>query len=256
MSPVLTRERNYYDRYYQAEGPAHFAKPAVVAFREYLVRRILAVTGAGPDTGVLSIGCGIGDTELLLARHVSHVTGVDLSEQAVSHAKRSAAAAGVFNTEFLASPWETARLPKGAFDLVVAVFFLHHLSDAELEAFPAKLLPLLKGGGKFYALEPSRQRLSGRVGKLLIPHLMKKYQTEDERQLDVRRTAGYFQTAGFEVRRDWFDFVSTPLAGLFPSWKRGFQVARVLDGPLTKCPGIRRLSSNFDLVATARSKTE
>jgi hypothetical protein len=37
-------------------------------------------------------------------------------------------------------------------------------------------------GGVFYSLDPSRHRLSGVVGRLLIPQLMKKYQTEDERE--------------------------------------------------------------------------
>jgi SAM-dependent methyltransferase len=198
---------------------------------------------------VLSIGCGIGDTELLLAGRVAQVTGVDLSPQAVAHAQRSAVQHGVSNTEFLASPWETVSFSDGPFDLVIAVFFLHHLTDQELAAFPARLLPLLRDGGKFYALEPSIQRLSGRVGRLLIPHLMKKYQTEDERQLARDVTGGYFQSAGFDVVTNWFDFLSTPLAGLFPSWTTGYRLARILDGPLTRCPGLRRVSSNFDFVA-------
>src|ERR1035438_2684843 len=52
MSSPLDREQAYYESFYEAEGPAHFAKPAVVAFREYLVRRIIAATGAGPQTRV------------------------------------------------------------------------------------------------------------------------------------------------------------------------------------------------------------
>jgi cyclopropane fatty-acyl-phospholipid synthase-like methyltransferase len=246
----MAREQAYYESYYESEGPAHFAKPAVVAFREYLVRRILTATGAGPHMRVLSIGCGIGDTELLLAPHVAHLTGVDLSAQAVAHAKRSAASRGIANAEFVANPWETALFQQGPFDLVIAVFFLHHLSDAELAAFPARIRPLLNAGGKCYALEPSVRRLSGRVGKLLIPQLMKKYQTDDERQLDMRRTAGYFTAAGFDVVPHWFDFVSTPLAGLFPSWRSGYRLARALDAPLTRLPLLRELSSNFDLVAS------
>lgn len=252
MSSALDREQAYYESYYESEGPAHFAKPAVVAFREYLVRRILSLTGAGPHTRVLSIGCGIGDTELLLARHVGHVTGVDLSRQAVAHAQRLAAAQSLRNTEFVAVPWETASFAQAPFDLIIAVFFLHHLSDQELAAFPARLLPLLNSGGKFYALEPSVRRLSGMVGKLFIPHLMKKYQTDDERQLDRQTTADCFQRASFDVTSYWFDFGSTPLAGLFPSWRSGYQLARLADGPLTSLPGLRELSSNFDLVATRR----
>ncbi|HMD50011.1 MAG TPA: class I SAM-dependent methyltransferase, partial [Bryobacteraceae bacterium] len=223
--------------------------PAVVAFREYLVARIRRAAGLRPSARVLSIGCGVGDTELLLAQSVAHVTGIDLSPAAVRQARYAAEAKRAGNVRFLEASWPTVRLDGETFDAVIAVFFLHHLPDDDLAAFPRQVFPLLRPGGPFYALEPSTRRLSGYVGKLLVPALMKKYQTEDERQLRPTSTAGLFRQAGFDSRTRWFDFCSTPLAGLFPSWRSGYRAARLLDGALTAAPGLRALSSNFELIA-------
>jgi len=252
LDSVRERELAYYENLYSTVGVGHFAKPAVVAFRDYLVRRILRSTGAGRRSRVLSIGCGIGDLELLLAPHVAGITGVDLSPAAIAEANRAAQARNITNVRFLEGAWQTAPLPDESFDLVLAIFFLHHLPDVDLAEFPKSLLPLLGKDAVFYALEPSAHRLSGFLGKLLVPRLMKKYQTDDERQLLPRPTATPFREAGFDVTTPWFDFVSTPLAGLFPSWAIGYGLARLLDEGLIACPGLRALSSNFELIAVRR----
>lgn len=246
---VLQRELAYYENLYSTHGPRMFAQPAVVLFREYLVRRILRATGAGAESRVLSIGCGIGDTELLLAPHVAHVTGVDLSPAAIAEARRAAFARSVTNNQFVTGSWQTVAIGEEPFDTVLAIFFLHHLPDPDLAAFPGQLLRLLRPGGVFYALDPSARRLSGFVGQFLVPRLMEKYQTEDERQLLPRPTAAPFRAAGFETSTRWFDFASTPLAGLFPSWGAGYRLARVLDEALTRVPLLREVSSNFELTA-------
>lgn len=246
---VEQRELAYYENLYSGDGAGHFSKPAVVAFREYLVARMVRVTRLTPSARVLSIGCGVGDTELLLAQRVAHVTGIDLSPTAVRQARCAAELKSVRNVRFLTGSWQELSLNGETFDAVIAIFFLHHLPDAELAAFPRQVSPLLRRTGRFYALEPSARRLSGFLGKLLVPGLMKKYQTEDERQLQPGSTAMLFRQAGFQSFTRWFDFCSTPLAGLFPSWRSGYRVARILDGALTTAPGLRALSSNFELFA-------
>jgi ubiquinone/menaquinone biosynthesis C-methylase UbiE len=249
---VLDRELAYYENVYSTYVPSLFAQSAIVQFRRYLAKRILRATGAGPQSRVLSIGCGIGDTELLLAPQVARVTGVDLSPAAIAEASRAAAARGVTNAQFVAGSWQSARLGDEPFDAVVAIFFLHHLPDADLAALPAQLAAVLRTGGTFYALDPSAHRLSGFLGELLVPKLMKKFQTEDEHQLLPRSTAAPFRASGFAAGTRWFDFTSTPLAGLFPSWASGYRLARFLDEGLTRVPLLRALSSNFELIAQKR----
>ena len=239
---VFERELDYHEKLYSGFAQKHFARPAVRALRAHMARRILEATGAGRDSRVLSLGCGIGDTELLLAPHVREIVGVDLSPAAVRQAREDAERLGIRNAHF-----EEGSSADGRFDAAIAIFFLHHLPDPELAALPDKLAQMLSPGGAFYSLDPSRARLSGVVGRKLIPGLMKKYQTPDERELEGNEVAAIFRGAGFKVRVDMYDFGSSPLAGLFPGWSAGYRAARRLDDVLLRVPALWKRGSNFEL---------
>ncbi|PWU04868.1 MAG: hypothetical protein C5B51_15895 [Terriglobia bacterium] len=250
MPTPLERELAYYEELYSGFAQQHFAKPAVAAFRRYLVARILRQTGAGARSRVLSLGCGIGDTEILLAPHVGEIVGVDLSPKAIAQARADVGYSRIDNLHLVSGDWRQALGTLGRFDLVLGVFFFHHLGDKELANAPAELARALQPGGIVYGLEPSARRLAGVVGKLLFPRLMKRYQTEDERQLLAGPTTALFQRAGYVARTEWFDFVSTPLAGLLPGWKLGYRASRALDNALVLVPLLKAWSANFELIAT------
>jgi SAM-dependent methyltransferase len=243
---ILESELRYHDQLYSGFAQSHFARPAVRALRAHSVRRILDLTGIGRESRVLSVGCGIGDTELLLAPEVAEITGVDLSGAGVRQARADALRLGIANARFVEG---TLSAIDTRFDAVIAIFFLHHLPDRALEEFPAEIARRLKPGGVFYSLDPSTRRLSAAVGRKLVPRLMKKYQTENERELDAQSTADLFERAGFEVRREMYDFGSSPLAGLFPGWRGGYLLARWLDDVLLNIPALRERGSNFEIVA-------
>jgi SAM-dependent methyltransferase len=243
---VLARELEYHEKLYSGFAQSHFARPAVRALRAHMASRIVRLTGAGRESRVLSIGCGVGDTELLLAPQVAEVTGVDLSPAAVRQARADATRLGIRNARFIEG---TAAGVQGRFDAVIAIFFLHHLTDTALEKLPGQILNLLAAGGVFYSLDPSRQRLSGALGRLLVPRLMKKYRTPDERELDPRFAVGLFRAAGFDARAEMYDFASSPLAGLFPGWGSGYRAARILDDVVLRVPPLRSLGSNFEILA-------
>jgi len=243
---VLERELAYHEKLYSGFAQAHFARPAVRALRRHMVRRILRSTHAAPSSRVLSLGCGIGDTELLLAPHVADLVGVDLSPAAIRQARADAARMGIANARF-----EQGSSAPGPFDVIIAVFFLHHLSDDALQELPGAVKKLLVPGGALYSLDPSRRRLSGAVGRRLVPRLMKRYQTPDERELDPEATASLFRRAGFRVRLATYDFLSSPLAGLCPGWRSGYRAARALDDAILLAPPLRRAGSNFEIIATA-----
>jgi SAM-dependent methyltransferase len=240
---VLERELDYHEKLYSGFAQSHFARPAVRELRRHMVRRILELSGAGKSSRVLSLGCGIGDTELLLAPHVAEVVGVDLSPAAIRQAAADAARLGISNARFI-----EGTSAEGRFNLVIAIFFLHHLPDEELAALRSKLDGWLNPGGVFYSLDPSRRRLSGMVGRLLIPNLMKRYQTPDERELDPEVTA---RILGGRVAM--YDFGSSPLAGLFPGWAAGYRMARKLDDWLLRAGWVARVGSNFEVVAETRA---
>jgi SAM-dependent methyltransferase len=194
----------------------------------------------------LSLGCGIADTELLIAPHVKELVGIDLSRAAVRQAQTDARRLGLSNVHFRQGTlWDI----NDKFDVVVGIFFLHHLSDTALHALPEEIYRRLRPGGVFYSLDPSVSRLSGRIGRILLPRLMKRYNTEDERELSPAPTAAMFRAAGFAVRSEMYDFGSTPLAGLLPGWRFGYNVARRVDDIILKFPPLRRWGSNFEIIA-------
>ena len=130
MNTALDRELAYHEKLYSGFAQHHFAKPAVRAMRAHLVGRILSLTGAGKSSRCCSLGCGIGDTELLLAPHVAEVVGIDLSPTAIRQARADAERLGIRNVRF-----EQGTTASGRFDVVIAIFFLHHLPDPELELY-------------------------------------------------------------------------------------------------------------------------
>lgn len=220
-----------------------------MAFRRHLVERVAHACSLTAESRVLSIGCGLGDTELLLAPRVGHVTGIDIASAGIAEARASASRAGIANVRFDVALLEDLPVSP-AFDAILAVFFLHHLPDDALAATPARLSRLLKPGGRVYAIDPSVNRLSGKVGRLIFPRLMARYQTEDERELSLPRVATLFEHDGFSVAGGYYDFLSTPLAGLLPGWALGYHAARLADNLLVRAPGLRRWGSNFELIAS------
>jgi hypothetical protein len=59
-----------------------------------------------------------------------------------------------------------------------------------------------------------------------------------------------FRSAGLDARVEMYDFGSSPLAGLLPGWSLGYRAARGLDDWLLRVPALRRVGSNFEIVAT------
>lgn len=249
LSDALTREIEYHERLYSGFAQSHFAKPAVRAVRSHLVSRLVQIAELGPHSRVLSLGCGIGDTELLLAPKVAEITGLDLSPTAIRQARQDAGRMNIRNARFLEGTLETNPLESGSFDLVIAIFFLHHLLDTQLQELSRLVPPLLRKRGVFYSLDPSRYRLSGMIGSLLVPKLMSRYQSPNERPLVPSGTVALFMQPGLDTRFSYYDFLSTPLAGLFPSWAVGYRAARALDELLIRVPLLRRLGSNFEIIS-------
>jgi SAM-dependent methyltransferase len=210
-----------------------------------MVARLLRLLPEPKSSRVLSLGCGIGDTEILLAPRVKELWGVDLSPTAIRQCREDSA--GLTNTRFFEGSLDSVE---GQFDLVFGIFFLHHLPDAMLESAPAQIGRLLAPGGRFYSLDPNRYRLSGAIGSLIVPKLMRKYQTPDERELDPRRTTALFRNGGFDCEVGYYDFLSSPLAGLFPSWRTGYMAARIADDAIIRVPLVQLCGSNFELVAS------
>src|SRR6185436_7791533 len=137
-SEVLERELRYHEELYSGFAQKHFARPAVRALRAHMVARLLSFLPDAASARVLSLGCGIGDTEILLAPYVKELHGVDLSPAAIRQARQDSAA--LKNVRFFEGSLDSVE---GQFDLVFAIFFLPHLPDAILQEAPPKIAPML-----------------------------------------------------------------------------------------------------------------
>jgi SAM-dependent methyltransferase len=248
---VLQREVEYHERLYSGFAQKHFSKAAVRELRAHLVGRMLSMCQVGLESRVLSLGCGIGDTELLLAPHVGELIGVDLSPAGIRQAQADAATAGLMNARFLQGMIDDVE---GEFDFIYAIFFLHHLPDESLPGTARTIASRLRPDGWFYSLDPNRYRLSGALGKLFVPNLMRKYQTPDERELPPSPTVDLFRQADLEARLEYYDMLSTPLGGLLPGWRSGYRAVRAIDEVFLRIPLFRRFGSNFEVIARKPAK--
>ena len=104
---------------------------------------------------VLDVACGEGYGAALLSRAAAHVTGIDLSSDAIAHARATYASPQV---EF--AEGSCARLPVADASVDVAVSFetLEHIG--EQEAFIDELARVLKPGGVVVLSCPNRREYS------------------------------------------------------------------------------------------------
>lgn len=170
---------------------------------------------------VLSLGCGRGWFESLLAEHADSVLGIDLSPEAIEDAKALAASRGLSHLEFACADIARLELDR-SFDTVVCVGFLHHLSDGEALELLIRIRHHLAKGGLLHTQDPSRHGILRTIGRAVLGSRYDDYHSPDERELDADTVARLLLEAGFvtaDVR--YMDLSLIPAMQLFPrapSW--------------------------------------
>lgn len=138
--------------------------------------------GPGP-LKVLDCSCGIGTQAIGLAQRGHHVTGSDVSGQAIERARREAGQRGLNMDFFVSDMTSLDEVPERGFDVVATLDnALPHLSPEELCAATKAMRGKLRDGGVLMAtirdydqlvlLKPSIQAPSfcGRMGERRIVH--------------------------------------------------------------------------------------
>jgi ubiquinone/menaquinone biosynthesis C-methylase UbiE len=123
---------------------------------------------------VLDLACGEGYGAALLARRASHVTGVDVSQQAIDHAKR--AYPSLANVEFKAGSCTAIPAPDASIDVAVSFETLEHI--AEQERFMAELARVLKPGGLLLISCPNKAEYTDKRGTKNEFHVKELYRDE------------------------------------------------------------------------------
>lgn len=119
------------------------------------IQRYLAISRHAAGKTVLDAACGEGYGSDLLAHTAASVTGLDVSEEAVSHARRTYSRN---NLTFLAASIGSIPLPDQSVDLIVSFETIEHVPEAIQFGFLAEAARILKADGQLVISTPNRVR--------------------------------------------------------------------------------------------------
>lgn len=130
---------------------------------------------------VLDAACGEGYGSALLATAAAHVTGADISAEAIEHARARYQAA---NLEFVQG--DAARLPfdDHSFDVIVSFETLEHLQDQQ--GLLAEFRRVLEPGGFLLISTPDKAVYTDRMGNDNPFHVAELYRHEFEALLKAQ----------------------------------------------------------------------
>lgn len=244
-------EQQHHDEFYGGDAQTIHASALFGYLQERTAVDFLRRTGATRNHRVLSLGCGDGAIERLLAPHVAEIVGMDISSVAVDRANSQARAHGLANVRFeSADLCDPPSSDAGHFDVVAGFGFLHHLPDEAIYRVMHAARQRLNGNGVFYSTDPNVYRVV-RLFAALVRRSYDRYHSPDERELDpsalrkIARQAGFSQT---QVR--CIDYFLGPVAWVMPGLPNWLiKPLGHLDRLLAATPILRRVGSSFSLVA-------
>jgi SAM-dependent methyltransferase len=123
---------------------------------------------------VLDVACGEGYGTALLARHAAHVTGVDISAEAIAHARGRYAS--LANAEFMEASCTALPLDDASVDVAVSLETIEHIT-AQAE-FIGELARVLKPGGVLVLSCPNKLEYSDKRGVTNEFHVKELYRDE------------------------------------------------------------------------------
>jgi ubiquinone/menaquinone biosynthesis C-methylase UbiE len=144
---------------------------------------------------VLDIACGAGYGSALLARSAKHVTGADLSQDAIDHARSRYAS--IPNVEFRQADCAALPFADASFDAVVSFETIEHI--AAQETFLDEARRVLRPGGLLVLSCPNKVEYTDNRGVVNEFHVRELYRDELAALLSPRfaHVAWYGQRPGF-----------------------------------------------------------
>jgi ubiquinone/menaquinone biosynthesis C-methylase UbiE len=123
---------------------------------------------------VLDVACGEGYGSALLSRRAASVVGIDISPQAIDHAK--SAYASLRNVEFTCASCTSLPLESASFDVAVSFETLEHI--AEQAQFLGELARVLKPGGVLVLSCPNKLEYTDKRSFVNEFHVKELYREE------------------------------------------------------------------------------
>jgi 2-polyprenyl-3-methyl-5-hydroxy-6-metoxy-1,4-benzoquinol methylase len=211
-------EKEFFANYYES----HAYNPTGWRLRlERELRSLLRRAGTARLGRVLSLGCGDGQFELMLAPYADAVVGFDLSPEGIAVAQRAAVAAGIRNVEFQCRSLEDLEWTE-AYDVIICLATLHHVPVDDVPGMLRQAREHLKPGGLFYSQDPNRRGILRSLGRVVLGRSYDRYHTPDERELDPNELRTQMMDAGFrDVHAQYIDLTLIPALFVLakgPSW--------------------------------------
>jgi SAM-dependent methyltransferase len=244
-------EREHHDLFFACDAERIVSSPLIRVLHQRIAKDFICRAQLHTPSRVLSLGCGDGTIETLLAGSVGEVVGYDVSPVAIAQARARARNAGLANVSFeVADLCEPLRAPIESFDAVCGFAFLHHLPADGIKNALQLAWRALRPEGVFYSVDPSARRLVRHLSRL-VKRSYDRYHSPDERELESEALASLCAQVGFRAPDLWpTDFFVGPLGWLAPGLPE--PLARPLDlvdRMLSSLPLLSRLCSSFALMA-------
>ena len=185
------------------------------------LRSLLKQAGTEQLGRVVSLGCGDGQFELMLAPYAEQVVGLDLSPEAIVSANETARALGIKNVSFRCMPLEDLQWSE-TYDAVVCLAILHHVPSVDVPGLLVNVHKHLATGGLFYSQDPNRRGVLRSIGRIMLGRNYDRFHSPDERELEPSELFGQLRDAGFGgIHVGFIDMTLIP--GLYvlskgPSW--------------------------------------
>jgi len=235
MDGRIEREQEFHDHRY-AGGARERASKFYVAARPARSHYRALVKQHARAGDVLEYGCGRGGAAWYLGDVARSITGIDISEVAISLAtERIPESSGGATIRFEQMDAEALAFPDDSFDLVCGSGILHHL---DLNAVPAEVGRVLRPGGHAVFMEPLGHNPLINLYRRLSPSM----RTVDEHPLKMPDLAAFDD--GFGAARVRFFALATlgvvPLRKQvrFDLWLQ--RAARADDWLFARFPWLRR----------------
>jgi 2-polyprenyl-3-methyl-5-hydroxy-6-metoxy-1,4-benzoquinol methylase len=207
--------------------------------RDFMYGQVIAELRPYLRDGVraLDLGCNDGALSLYMARRGCRVLGIDLAENAVGTARRSAEHHAVAGTEFRRLDFLEEWRDEAAFDLILCSHVIEHVPDDE--AFLRKIAFALAPGGTLVLLTPTVRSLLYSWHRWQGKPLPFDREVGHLRRYDRAGLTALAARAGLTVER--VRFLDSPLREMtiIPTPLRKLQV-------ILSLPGIRSFFNSLD----------